>query len=114
MKLLPDKTVQEYVSQLGDSLLPAGAKGTRKALKFRFFVVEDSSINAAALPDGTVLLNRALLGVVENEAELAIVLSHEISHTLQAHYWREAHATRLQEIVLLIAELAAGDFNDDL
>jgi hypothetical protein len=114
MKLLPDKTVQEYVSQLGDSLLPAGAKGTRKALEFRFFVVEDSSINAAALPDGTVLVNSALLGVVENEAQLAFVLSHEISHTLQAHSWREVHETRPQRIGLLIAGLAAGYFIGDL
>jgi hypothetical protein len=114
MKLLHDKTVQEYVSQLGDSLLPAGAKGTTKALEFRFFVVEDSSINAAALPDGTVLVNTALLGAVENEAQLAFVLSHEISHTLQVHYWREVHETRPQRIGLLIAGIAAGAFIGDL
>lgn len=114
MKLFPDKTVQEYVSHLGDSLLPAGAKGTRKALEFRFFVVEDSSINAEALPDGTVLVNSALLGTVENEAQLAFVLSHEISHTLQVHYWREVHETRPQRISLLIAGLAAGYFIGDL
>lgn len=114
MKLFPDKTVQEYVSHLGDSLLPAGAKGTSKTLEFRFFVVEDSSINAEALPDGTVLINSALLGVVENEAQLAFVLSHEISHTLQVHYWREVHETRPQRIGLLIAGLAASYFIGDL
>ncbi|HEV2196878.1 MAG TPA: M48 family metalloprotease [Candidatus Acidoferrum sp.] len=114
MKLFPDKTVQTYVSDLGDSLLPAGSKGTKKALEFRFFVVEDSSINAAALPDGTVLVNTALLGAVENEAQLAFVLSHEISHVLQVHYWREVHETRPQRISLLIAGIAAGAFIGDL
>jgi hypothetical protein len=114
MKLFPDKTVQTYVSDLGTSLLPAGAAGTSKALEFRFFVVEDSSINAAALPDGTVLVNTALLGAVENEAQLAFVLSHEISHTLQVHNWREVHETRPQRIGLLIAGLAAGAFIGDL
>ena len=114
MKLFPDKTVQTYVSDLGTSLLPAGAAGTSKPLEFRFFVVEDSSINAAALPDGTVLVNSALLGVVENEAQLAFVLSHEISHTLQVHYWREVHETRPQRITLLIAGLAASYFIGDL
>jgi Peptidase family M48 len=113
-KLFPDKTVQTYVSDLGDSLLPAGAAGTSKALEFRFFVIEDSSINAAALPDGTVLVNTALLGAVENEAQLAFVLSHEISHTLQIHYWREVHETRPQRIGLFIAGLAAGAFIGDL
>lgn len=114
MKLFPDKTVQSYVSDLGDSLLPAGSKGTKKALEFRFFVIEDPSINAAALPDGTVLVNTALLAAVENEAQLAFVLSHEISHVLQVHYWREVHETRPQRISLLIAGIAAGAFIGDL
>jgi hypothetical protein len=114
MKLFPDKTVQTYVSDLGTSLIPAGAAGTSKALEFRFFVIEDSSINAAALPDGTVLVNTALLGAVENEAQLAFVLSHEISHTLQVHYWREVHETRPQRIGLFIAGIAAGAFIGDL
>ena len=114
MKLFPDKTVQTYVSDLGNSLLPAGNKGTTKALEFRFFVIEDSSINAAALPDGTVLVNTALLAAVDNEAELAFVLSHEISHVLQVHYWREVHETRPQRVGLLIAGIAAGAFIGDL
>ena len=114
MKLFPDKTVETYVSDLGDWLLPAGSKGTTKALEFRFFVIEDSSINAAALPDGTVLVNTALLGAVENEAQLAFVLSHEIAHVLQVHYWREVHETRPQRIGLLVAGIAAGAFIGDL
>ncbi len=114
MKLFPVPEVQKYVSRLGDSLLPAGAKGTTKALEFRFFVVEDASINAEALPDGTVIVDTALLATVENEAQLAFVLSHEISHVLQAHSWREVHETRPQRIGLLIAGLAAGYFIGDL
>ncbi len=114
MKLFPVHDVQSYVSQLGDSLLPAGAKGTSKALEFRFFVVEDSSINAASLPDGTVIVNTGLLGAVDNEAELAFVLSHEIAHVLQAHYWREVHETRPKRIGLLLAGLAGGFFIGDL
>ena len=114
LKLLHEKTVQEYVSDLGNSLLPAGAKGTSKALEFRFFVVEDSSTNAASLPDGTILVNTALLGAVENEAQLAFVLSHEIAHVLQVHHWREVHETRGQRVGLIIAGLAAGAFIGDL
>ncbi len=114
MKLFPEKAVQEYVSDLGYRLLPAGANGTSKALEFRFFVVEDSSVNAAALPDGTVLVNTGLLGAVENEAQLAFVLSHEISHVLQVHYWREVHETRPQRISLMVAALAGAYFIGDL
>ena len=89
MKLLAENSVQEYVSHLGDSLIPEGAKGTRKPIEFRFFVVEDPEINAESLPDGTLLINTGLLGAMENEAQLAFVLSHEMAHVLQVHYRRE-------------------------
>ncbi len=114
LKLFPVRAVQEYVSRLGDSLLPPGAAGTTRPLEFRFFVVEDPEINAEALPDGTVLVNTGLLGAVENEAQVAFVLSHEIAHVLQVHQWREVHETRPKRIGLLLAGLAAGAFIGDL
>jgi hypothetical protein len=114
MKLFAVRSVQEYVTTLGDSLLPQGNRGTSKALEFRFFVVEDSSINAASLPDGTLIINTALLGAIQNEAQLAFVLSHEIAHVLQVHYWREVHETRGQRVGLIIAGVAAGAFIGDV
>jgi hypothetical protein len=114
MKLLAVNSVQEYVKDLGDSLLPAGNAGTRRPLEFRFFVVEDPTINAEALPDGTLLIHTGLLGAMENEAQLAFVLSHEISHVLQVHYWREVHETRAQRVGLIIAGIAAGAFVGDV
>lgn len=113
MKLLAVPSVQEYVAKLGSSLLPHGASGTLRALEFRFFVVEDPSINAASLPDGTLLVNTGLLGALQNEAQLAFVLSHEIAHVLQVHYRREVEETRKKRIGLLIAGLAAGAFIGD-
>jgi len=110
MKLLAERSVQEYVSHLGDSLIPEGAKGTRRPIEFRFFVVEDPEINAASLPDGTLLINTGLLGVLENEAQLAFVLSHEMGHVLQVHYRREIEETRASRVGLTIAGIAAGAF----
>jgi len=114
LKLLAERSVQEYVSHLGDSLLPAGAEGTSRPIEFRFFVIEDPSINAASLPDGTLLINTGLLGVVENEAQLAFVLSHEMAHVLQVHYKREVDETRGSRVGLTIAGIAAGAFIGNL
>lgn len=114
LKLFPVHDVQQYVADLGTSLLPAGARGTTRALEFRFFVIEDPNINAQALPDGTVLVNTGLLGAVENEAELAFALSHEIAHVLQAHVWREANETRGARVAIFIAGLAAYYYVGDL
>jgi predicted Zn-dependent protease len=114
LKLFPVREVQRYVADLGPSLVPAGERGTTRTLEFRFFVVEDASINAQALPDGTVLVNTGLLGAVDNEAELAFALSHEIAHVLQAHSWREANETRGARVGLFIAGLAGAYFVGDL
>jgi hypothetical protein len=110
MKLLAERTVQEYVAHLGDSLIPEGAKGTRHPIEFRFFIVEDPEINAASLPDGTLLINTGLLGAIENESQLAFILSHEMAHVLQVHYRREVEETRGSRVGLTIAGLAASAF----
>jgi predicted Zn-dependent protease len=110
MKLLAERSVQEYVAHLGDSLIPEGAKGTRKPIEFRFFVVEDPEINAASLPDGTLLINTGLLGAIENESQLAFILSHEMAHVLQVHYRREVDETRGSRVGLMIAGIAASAF----
>jgi len=90
--------------------LPPAAQRTSWPIEFRFFVVEDPDINAASLPDGTTLVNTGLLGAVQNESQLAFVLSHEISHVLQTHYKREQDETRGARVGLLIAGIAAGAF----
>jgi hypothetical protein len=113
MKLLAERSVQEYVSHLGDSLIPKGAEGTSRPIEFRFFVVEDPSINAESLPDGTLLINTGLLGALENEAQLAFVLSHEMAHVLQVHYRREIEETRKSRVGLMIAGIAASAFIGD-
>jgi hypothetical protein len=114
LKLFDVTEVQDYVKKLGVKLLPPSADVTARALEFRFFVVEDPSINAAALPDGTVLVNTGLLGAVENESQLAFVLSHEIAHVLQAHHWREANDTRATRVAIIVAAVAGSYFVGDL
>ena len=108
LKLFDMNEVQDYVKELGKKLLPPAADLTARPVEFRFFVVEDPSVNAAALPDGTVLVNTGLLGAVDNESQLAFVLSHEIAHVLQAHQWREANDTRGARVGILVAAIAGS------
>jgi hypothetical protein len=114
MKLFPVPAVQEYVGKLGTALLPAGADSTTVGLEFRFFVIEDPSINASALPDGTILVHTGLLGAVDNEAQLAFVLSHEIAHVLQAHHWRHVTETRPKRVLITIAAIVGSYYIGDL
>jgi hypothetical protein len=114
MKLFPVEEVQQYLTNLGRKLLPPQNDVTARALEFRFYVVEDPSINAASLPDGTILINTGLLGAVENESQLAFVISHEIAHVLQAHYWREVTETRSKRVLITIAAIAGSGFIGDV
>ena len=94
-KVLYNDQVSQYLSQVMDSLLIA-EPDLRASLQV--FAVRDLSPKAAVTPDGLVLVNLGLLAQVENEAELAFVISHEISHYARKHAFRrlsESSATLL-------------------
>lgn len=116
LKLFPVPEVQDYVSALGEKLVPAEVheRLSSQGVEFRFYVIENAEINASALPDGAILVNTGLLGALENEAELAFVLSHEIAHITQAHSWRQVHDTRTKRVLLVIAAAVASAYIDDL
>jgi len=110
-KLFPVREVQEYVSALGMKLIPPAAKyPPQSGIEFRFHVVEDATANAATLPDGAIMINTGLLGLLENEAQLAFVLSHEIAHVLQAHYWRHVNETRTKRVLIKIGEIVGSAY----
>src|ERR1700741_1377913 len=52
---------------------------------FHFFVSRSAEVNANTYEDGTIVCNLGLLNVIENESQLAMVFSHELSHYLLKH-----------------------------
>ena len=81
--LYQDKTLQLYVNDIGQNLV---SKLSDKIFSNYFFRVMDSpEINAFALPGGYVYVTRGLLAMVNNEAELAGVIGHEIGHIIFHH-----------------------------
>ena len=69
--------LQEYVAGIGKRM---AAKSERPNLPWEFHVVNDAAVNAFALPGGFIFVTRGLLAYMNNEAELASVLGHEIGH----------------------------------
>jgi len=78
----PDPRLAAYVSGVGRRL---AAASHRPDLEYRFEVINDSVPNAFALPGGFVAINRGLLAGLENEAQLAAVLGHEVGHVTARH-----------------------------
>ena len=81
--LYQDKTLQLYVNDIGQNLV---SKLSDKIFsKYYFRVMDSPEINAFALPGGYVYVTRGLLALVNNEAELAGVIGHEIGHIIFHH-----------------------------
>jgi predicted Zn-dependent protease len=83
---LDDPELQAYVSRMGRSLVPSWVSPDQ--FNFTFSVVEDPSLNAFAMPDGTVVIHTGLLTALESEAQFATVIGHEIAHATHLHGYR--------------------------
>ncbi len=82
---LDDPEVTDYISALGYRLV---AQSPNAEQRFEFFVVDDNSINAFALPGGFIGTHTGLITTAQSESELAAVLGHEIAHVTQRHIAR--------------------------
>lgn len=84
-EVVQDVEVIDYLNDLGNKLVSASAD---KQQKFNFFVVQDNSINAFAMPGGIIGVHTGLILATSTESELASVLGHEIGHVTQHHMAR--------------------------
>ena len=79
--LMVDPELAAYVNEVGQRL----ASVADRRLPYEFVVLNNSVPNAWALPGGKIAVNRGLLLELENEAQLAAVLSHEVVHSAARH-----------------------------
>jgi predicted Zn-dependent protease len=80
--LVNDPALQEYVNRIGVWL---ALHTDRPDLPWRFGVLDTDGVNAFATPGGYIFITRGLLMHMRDEAELAGVLAHEISHVTARH-----------------------------
>jgi len=100
MPVLPDsEPVVEYVQSLG-AKLAQHAPGYK--WPYNFHVVNVKEINAFALPGGAIFVNLGTIQAADNEAQLAGVMAHEISHVVQRHGTRAASKQMAAQLPLAI------------
>ncbi|MFH5884826.1 M48 family metalloprotease [Halalkalibaculum sp. DA3122] len=99
--------LQAYVENIGQEMLavshmnradtPAEYEGT----DFYFRVLDSPVVNAFALPGGYIYVTRGLLSHLDNEAQLSVVLGHEIGHVIARHASQRAFEQQMGQIALI-------------
>lgn len=100
-----DVEVSDYLNRFA-----AGLASTTPAagFEFEFFVVQDGTLNAFALPGGFIGVHTGLIVGAQTESELASVLAHEIGHVTQRHIARMLERERQASVVMMAALVLAA------
>lgn len=109
--VLQDKGLNQYLGKVGKGL----AKQThRPNMPYSFQGVNAVYINAYAFPGGSIACTRGILLAIENEAELAALLGHELGHVNARHTARQMSKGQLASIILGGAAAIAGAEDESL
>ncbi len=101
-----DAGVNTYVADIG---MRMAAQSERPELPWEFHVVDDASVNAFAIPGGFIYVTRGLMSSINNEAELAGVLGHEIAHVTHRHSVQQISKSQLAQLGLGIGSILSSD-----
>ncbi len=82
-KPVNDPELQRYVNRIGRWVVD---QTDRAHLPWRFAVLRSDAVNAFATPGGNIFITDGLLHLLNSEAELAAVISHEVAHVIKKHH----------------------------
>jgi predicted Zn-dependent protease len=96
----------DYVKNVGNRIAAQSGLGT--AGQFDVALLNSSVDNAFAIPGGYVYVTRQLVSLMNNEAELAAVLGHEVGHVAARHSARRAETAQRNNILGVLGQVLAG------
>ncbi|HMK21123.1 MAG TPA: M48 family metallopeptidase [Terriglobales bacterium] len=107
MPVLPDSSPEtQYVRQLGHKLV--ATIPPQYSWPFDFHVIAQKEINAFALPGGPMFINIGTITASANEAQLAGVMAHEMSHVYMQHSAKQAGKAQTTSMIAGIAGAVLG------
>lgn len=96
--MYPDSAIQRYVNDLGQKL----AKVSHRAnIAYHFRVIDSDVINAFAVPGGYIYITRGILAYLNDEAQLAGVIGHEIGHVAARHSVKQQRNAMLGQLGII-------------
>ncbi len=93
--LVNDARLQQYVNRVGRWV---ASQSERPDLPWHFGVIEAGDMNAFSAPGGYIFVTRGLYTLLQNEAELAGVLAHEVGHVISKHHLKILQKSRLLDM----------------
>ena len=104
--LSPDANLQRYVNRVGKWV---ALHTNRPDLPWTFTVIDTDTINAFAMPGGSIIVSSGLVKRLGSESELAGVLAHEIAHVVMKHQLTAIQSNMKAEFVKGIGTSIAAD-----
>jgi len=90
-----DEARQHYLSLVG---MTVATRSGRPDLTYRFAILATDDVNAYACPGGYIFVTRGALAMVQDEAELAAVLAHEVAHASERHIVKAMQKSQLMQV----------------
>ena len=104
MGVYEDNELQQYVNDVG---LKLARTSDRPNLPWHFTIVDVPAINAFALPGGYIYITRGILPYLQDEAQMAGVLGHEIGHVNARHSARQYSRSTASQLGLIVGSILA-------
>lgn len=104
-QLYQDDEWQAYVQEIGERLLAVTPDAGEE---YHFYVLDNPAVNAMALPDGYIFINRGLIAYLRSEDELAGVIGHEIGHVVGRHARRSNTLGAFGNVLGFIGAIMTG------
>ncbi len=105
--LYPDAELEQFLTDLGNRIVQVSH---RPDLKFHFRLLDTPVINAFAVPGGYVYFTRGILAYLNNEAEVAGVMGHEVGHVTARHSAKQISRQQLAMVGLGVGVVLSEDF----
>lgn len=105
--LYDDPLLEDYLGEVVARLTPPGM-AANPAVSYRVRILQDPTLNAFAYPHGSLYVHTGLLARMDNEAQLATVLAHEMTHVEERHMLRYQRSAHNKQIGLTVAAVTAA------
>tara|TARA_Y100001970_G_scaffold193994_1_gene235855 strand:+ start:1202 stop:2014 length:813 start_codon:yes stop_codon:yes gene_type:complete len=104
-KISSNKKYVDIVNRVGNKIAPE----TEKNYNWQFTVIESPLVNAWCLPGGKIAFYEGILDIMENEAQVAVVMGHEIAHATARHGGERISLGILAQVGAVAVQIAMND-----